>query len=844
VYVEVAVNLPPVQGTFHYHLPPELSGQVRPGHLVTVPFGSRRLQGVVIATPDQAEVPETRPVEALLDPEPVLTPAQLELARWLAQEYAAPLNECLTLMLPPGLSQQADSLYTLTDLEWQPKGRTQRRILEQLRARGPLRGRQLARALGRVEWQPVAERMVRAGVLSRSSVLQPPRVSPRTVRTVRLAVPAEQLPTQEDGLGKSGTAAPARRLQILQLLAAQQHAMEVSWVYKGAGANLSDLRFLEDLELVELGGAEVWRDPLVDVDFVPSDPPELTPDQQQAWEPIRAALEGQPGKPFLLHGVTGSGKTEIYLRAAGMALEHGRGAIVLVPEIALTPQTVRRFLARFPGRVGVIHSQLSEGERYDTWRRARTGELPLIVGPRSALFVPLPSIGLIAVDECHDESYKEHGQDPRYHAREAALSYARILGAVCVLGSATPEVVTTYRAARGELQRLSLPQRILGHRERIRAQAVRLGVEPRFRPAPGQAEYIDLPPVQVIDMRQELRAGNRSLFSRALQASLGETLQARQQAILFLNRRGTATYVFCRDCGEPLRCSRCDTPLTYHGQADRLQCHHCGNERRLPTRCPNCGSQRIRQFGAGTQRIQAEVEQLFPGARTIRWDRDTTRGKGAHADILAHFASQRSNLLIGTQMVAKGLDLPLVTLVGVISADIGLNLPDYRAAERTFQVLTQVAGRAGRGLLGGHVILQTFQPEHYAIQAAAAHDYQAFYRQELELRRSLDYPPFSRLVKFTFQHRSRETAQEAAERLASQLRALLASQQGALLASQQGAQLNEREADLIGPVPAFFMRLAGEYRWMVVLRAREPAALIPSPLPRGWVVDVDPVSLL
>jgi primosomal protein N' (replication factor Y) len=829
MYVEVAVNLPPVQCTFHYHLPPELHGQVRAGHLVTAPFGNRRVQGVVVDTPARAEVPETRPIEALLDPEPVLTPAQLALAGWMAQEYRAPLIECLTLMLPPGLSQLADSLYTLQDAAAQPKGRTQRRILEQLKTRGPLRGRQLTRALGRVEWRPAAERLLQSGAISRRPVLEPPRVSPRTVRTARLAVSSDQLPAQEDGLGRAGSGAPARRLRILQLLAAQGAPMEVGWVYKQTGGNLSDLRFLEDRDLVVLGGAEVWRDPLVDVDFVPSAPPELTPDQQAAWEPVRIALEsGGVHLPFLLHGVTGSGKTEIYLRAAGASLAMGRGAIVLVPEIALTPQTVRRFLARFPGRVGVIHSQLSEGERYDTWRRARSGELPLIVGPRSALFAPLPSVGLIAVDEAHDESYKEQGQDPRYHAREAGMAYARMLGAVCLLGSATPEVVTTYRAARGELQRLSLPQRILGHRERIRTQAIRLGVESRFRPAPGEAEYIDLPPVRVVDMRQELRAGNRSLFSRALQASLAETLQAGQQAILFLNRRGTSTYVFCRDCGEPLRCSRCDTPLTYHGQADRLQCHHCGLERRMPSRCPNCSSQRIRQFGAGTQRIQAEVERMFPAARTIRWDRDTTREKGAHAAILAHFASQRADLLIGTQMVAKGLDLPLVTLVGVISADVGLNLPDFRAAERTFQVLTQVAGRAGRGLLGGHVVLQTFQPEHYAIRAAAAHDYQAFYDQELALRRSLDYPPFRRLVKFTYQHRMQEVAQAEVERLAGLLRARLDSQQ----------------ADLIGPVPAFYARLRGEYRWMVVLRALQPATLIPEELPRGWVIDVDPVSLL
>jgi primosomal protein N' (replication factor Y) len=614
-------------------------------------------------------------------------------------------------------------------------------------------------------------------------------------------------------------------------LAPQGHPLRVSAVYSETGANSADLRFLEKRGLVSFRGLEVWRDPVAELDFVAADPPELTEDQKRVWSEIQPAIKAQVGQAFLLHGVTGSGKTEIYLRAVGEALARGTSAIVLVPEIALTPQTLRRFLARFPDNLGVLHSQLSEGERYDTWRRARSGALKVMVGPRSALFAPLANVGLIVVDESHDESYKEQGQAPRYHARQAALEYARLRSAVCILGTATPDLVTTFRSARGDLIRLSLPQRILGHREKLHQQAQRLGVESRYKPASGAAETIDLPPVRVVDMRQELRAGNRSMFSRALQRSLGQVLDNDQQAILFLNRRGTTTYVFCRDCGHVMRCSNCDSPLTFHSTRERLLCHHCGNDRRMPEKCPNCGSSRIKQFGAGTQRVQAEVEKLFPKSRTLRWDRDTTRTKGSHDAILSSFAAHEADVLIGTQMVAKGLDLPLVTLVGVVLADIGLNLPDYRSPERSFQVLSQVAGRAGRGLLGGHVVLQTYEPEHYAIQAAAEHNYDAFYEEELVMRRQLEYPPYRRLARLVFRHTSEEAAQSAAERMAGAIEARI-------------RELGVRRADLIGPVPAYFRRVRGEYRWMLVIRASDPTSLLPEDLPRGWTVDVDPVSLL
>jgi primosomal protein N' (replication factor Y) len=617
------------------------------------------------------------------------------------------------------------------------------------------------------------------------------------------------------------------------MLIQEGEPVEVQWLYAECGAKLSDLRYLEERNLISLSEAEVWRDPLESIDFVPSTPPRLTSDQANAWEVIqktvrKAATESVT--PFLLHGVTGSGKTEIYLRAVSETLTLGRRAIVLVPEIALTPQTVRRFLARFPGQVGLLHSQLSDGERYDTWRRCRAGTLGVIVGPRSALFAPLPDIGLIVVDESHDESYKEQGRSARYHTREACLSYSQIVGATCILGSSTPDIVTTFRAERGELMRVSLPQRILGHRERIGRQAARLGVRTRYEQSEGDAESIALPPVRIVDMRQELRAGNRSLFSRALQKALSEVLEANQQAILFLNRRGSSTYVFCRDCGWVSRCPRCETSLTFHQAHERLMCHYCGYTRKSPTSCPHCGGERVRHFGAGTQRIQAELETTYPDVRTLRWDWDVTRTKGAHDIILSHFANHRADVLIGTQMIAKGLDLPLVTLVGVVSADTGLNLPEYRASERTFQILTQVAGRAGRGLLGGRVILQTYQPEHFAIQAASKHDYKSFYDDELQNRRQLGYPPFRRLAKLVYRHISALEAENQAKRMRDTLH-------------HKRSKL-ETSAEITGPTPCFFRKERGQYRWQIVIRATDPTLIIPEELPEGWIVDIDPVTLL
>lgn len=818
-YYEIAVNVPRVQGTFHYHAPPELGSQLTTGHLVAVPFGRQDVQGVILQEVDKPEVPETRPVMGLFDPEPVLTSTQIALARQLADETLSSLAAIIDLMIPPGLRQQADVLYTLRPerAAINPStNQTEKMLIAALQTRGPLRGRQLDAALPHREWRGIARKLVQRGVLISQPVLPPPSVHAKQIRVARINCSLEQAEATLENLGRG--AALKRRQAVLAYLMNQTEAVNVSWIYAETSSKLDDLRYLEKRGLVTLGETETWRDPLANKDYSSTQPLSLTPDQQAIWEKICTAIHHTPPEPtvpFLLHGVTGSGKTEIYLHAIANILHAEKQAIFLVPEIALTPQTIQRVVSRFPGKVGVVHSQLSPGERYDTWRRARQGLISVIVGPRSALFTPFAKLGLIILDEFHDHSYYQ-SEPPFYHARRAAEIYAHLAGAVCVLGSATPDVISRSRE---DICYLHLPERILG-------------ISPSSKSEVDKGK--SLPPVRVVDMRHELKAGNTSMFSRPLQATLQDVLTNKQQAILFLNRRGTATFIFCRECGESLKCPRCDLPLTLHAvtfQSPSLQCHYCRYERRMPKKCPVCDSTKIRQYGAGTEKVEAELQTLFPQARTLRWDYETTRKKGAHEMILNHFANQRADILIGTQMIAKGLDLPRVTLVGIMLADVGLNLPDPLATERGFQVLTQVAGRAGRSALGGQVIMQTFQPDHYVIQAAAEHNYNGFYQQELTYRRQLGYPPFTRLARMEIRTQVSDEGEAAAEKLAAQIRA-------AIPASERSA------TEIIGPVPCFFARVGGVYRWQIILRAARPADLLHNLNLANWRVEVDPLSLL
>ncbi|MBU0490960.1 MAG: primosomal protein N' [Chloroflexi bacterium] len=638
-------------------------------------------------------------------------------------------------------------------------------------------------------------------------------------------------------------------LRVLDWL--QRGPLEVGELRGETKASLDDLNELAGRGLIAIEEREVRRDPLAGRHIPLVEPPPLTPDQAQVWHVIEQGLRspapGAQSPAYLLHGVTGSGKTEVYLRALAEVVQQGRQAIVLVPEIALTPQTVHRFAARFPGRVAVLHSGLTPGQRYDEWRRARAGAVDVVVGARSAIYAPLPNLGLVVIDEEHEWSYKQD-QTPRYHARDVALKLAELTEAIVILGSATPAVESYRRAERGQYHLLTLPQRIVARRDWANAERARYR-RPVEDGLPGPTPLTiarELPPVQVVDMRAELKAGNRSIFSRPLDAALRQVLQAGEQAILFLNRRGAATFVLCRDCGHVLRCARCEVSLTYHesggkvGDGGRtraegegeLICHHCNRRYAQPVRCPACGSPRIRYFGIGTQRVEAEVRAAYPQARVLRWDRDTARSGKTHERFLDAFARHQADILIGTQMVAKGLDLPLVTLVGVISADTALHLPDFRSTERTFQLLAQVAGRAGRSSLGGRAIVQTYSPDQYAIQAAARHDYAAFYRQEIAFRREQGYPPFGQLARLVYSHSRNERAEAEAQRMYDALHAWVRAQ-------GLGA------VTLIGPAPAYIHRLRGRYRWQIVIRAQDVhPALAGVEVGPGWSVDVDPAHLL
>ncbi len=836
VYLEVAINLPHISDTYHYHLPPELGGSVKPGSLVIVPFGSQRVQGVVLRLIETPDVTDTRPIEEVVDDKPALTPELIALAEWMADETLSSLGECIDLILPPGLSQRTDTLVHLNEeaeIDVSTLSPLEKRIVGLLTNRGDLRGRQIDASIRHVNWRGTLRKLAREGLVTTHAILPEPRVHPKTIRKVGLEISPDAVERLEKPLSRVERV-HNKRLNVLELLAKEPGLVEPSWIFARTGAKNHDLKALEKEGLIRILNVQVWRDPLEETSFVQADPPELTRDQQRVWDRIRSKMQDpqseKPPVPFLLHGVTGSGKTEIYLRAVAEALSLGKRAIVLVPEISLTPQTVKRFLARFPGRVGVVHSQLSEGERYDTWRRTRNGELSVIIGPRSALFMPLEDLGLIVVDECHHESYDQSDRSPYYRGVKTAVAFARLSGAAVLLGSATPRVTQYYQAVSGSWIYLELPKRILAHREAIAHHAERLGIELPIRPGEGLTADLGLPEVSIVDMKQELKDGNRSIFSRELHSAIQSVLDTGQQAILFLNRLGSSTYVFCRNCGHVIRCPRDDKPLTFHRSRDALLCHTCGYRRNMPKKCPVCGSDQIKQMGTGTERVEKLVNEYFPGVRTLRWDTETTRKKGAHEHILTHFSSHNADVLIGTQMLSKGLDLPLVTLVGVVLAEVGLNLPDYHAPERTFQVLTQVAGRAGRSPLGGKVVLQTYTPDDYAIQAAAQHDFTGFYSQEMAYRRDLGYPPFKKLVRLEYRHSDLEKAQNAALEMAAIIKTWITGE-------------NQR-VSMIGPAPCFFQRLYGRYRWQIVLRGDDPAGLLRDRKIPDWIIEVDPSSLL
>jgi primosomal protein N' (replication factor Y) (superfamily II helicase) len=954
--VAVRATIPGTDAVFTYRIPKRLHALTRPGQLVWAPLRRQRVQGIILdlyrqneagewilegdmpgadrpsidrlrpdpEAPGAPDAPVLRDLVDVADPEAALVPAQVRLARWLSEYYCIPLYEALALMLPPGVTQEAEPTWRATPAglaaELGALPERERAVLYFLRQRGEQTERDLLGALrgGASDLREIYAALQERGLATRGAVISSPRARPRSERMVRLLVAPPALDQAIDNLKRAPkqrailsflrthlysdsafsltteNQEPRTKNRDQRLETRDQRADEnielktlnsklltqnpglsgvegsdlpppypAAGLLAATGADLATLRALEKRGLLELTTREVRRDPLAG-DATPLDiPPQLTLAQERAWQPISAALDHESpvsgqwsvavnrsqwttdngqrttdSTQFLLHGITGSGKTELYLRAIARAMRRGRQALVLVPEIALTAQLVRRFAARFPGKLAVLHSGLSLGERYDEWRRLRRGEAMLAIGSRSAVFAPLPNLGLIIVDEEHEPSYKHDGA-PRYHARDVARQLAEITGSTIIFGSATPSVESYAAARSGHMTLITLSERV--------------GLTRDAHGLP-RSVALPLPPVKIVDMRHELQHGNRSIFSRPLQTALAGALQRGEQAILFLNRRGAAAFVMCRDCGHVIACPNCATPLVVHYDEDAgwriedgesrqpssilhpqssiLVCHSCNHRELVPALCPQCWSPRIKSFGVGTQRVVEEVAALFPEARALRWDRDSVGRKGDHERLLDRFLRHDADVLVGTQMIAKGLDLPLVSVVGIVAADTGLHLPDFRAGERTFQLLTQVAGRAGRRSAGAQVVLQTYAPEHYALQAAQEHDYKAFYDQEIAFRRQTGYPPFSRLVRLVYTSGSDERGQRAAEELASEIERLAAT-------------LDLGDWSVIGPAPAFFHQQRNRFRWHLIVRATNPAPLLEALyLPPGWALDVDPVHVL
>jgi primosomal protein N' (replication factor Y) len=809
-YAEVAVNSPIAQRrSFCYSIPSHL--KVDTGQAVWVPFGSKILQGIVLKLSEYPSVEVTKEIDGLITSSVLLSSVQVEVALWLSKYYLSPLFDAVALMLPPGFERKL-----VTFLQLLPKSvdlsllnAEQRQLVHFLEGRGKVSLRELERRFGRKKAQLVTQQLLRRCLLVKNQELEQIKVKPRLIPHLKLQVDAMEVGAEIIRLQK---ARAHKQAAVVDFLIRQPQPVPLAELRKSITFQKAVTESLKNRGLVSVVGIETRRDPLAHLRVAPTLPLDLTPSQEAAWQKIRSYLApsnlSKSPLVFLLHGVTGSGKTEIYLRALAEIVSQGKRGICLVPEISLTPQTIERFTSRFPGRVAVIHSGLSLGEQFDEWHRIKGGDCDVVIGPRSALFAPQPDLGLIVIDEEHEWTYKQSDKSPRYHARKAAIKLAELNGAVVILGSATPDVQSFYHSQHGEYRLIELKER----------------VTPRG-PSP-------LPEVEVVDLRNELKAGNRSLFSRSLFGAMAETLACHEQVLLFLNRRGTATFIQCRDCGFVFSCQHCSTALTYHSATKKLICHHCHYSCALPVACPQCLGCRLKFLGVGTQRVEEEAKHLFPKARILRWDRDVTSRRRAHEELLAKFRAHEADILIGTQMVAKGLDLPQVTLTGVISADSSLNLPDFRAGERTFQLLCQVAGRAGRGLIAGRVIIQTYSPEHYAIQAASKYDYLAFYAQEINYRRKFGYPPFSRLARLTFSHTNEIACRTETERMSRSL---------ATERDRRGIS----DFRLIGPVPAFVPRIRGHYQWQILLCGATLADFLSDIIfPQGWVVDIDPVGVV
>lgn len=783
MYAQVIIdaNHAEVDRVFDYRVPAQWEEAICVGLRVMVPFGQRntKREGYVIALTETTEVPAGKIkeiVEILDEGRPILTPPILELAKWMKKEYFCTLNQCLQAVMPAGIRTKSVWYVELTEqtAELSEKEQQVADVLTEQGGAAPLR--ELEQVFGnRTEYILrclQGKKVVRLRQKTTRSTYK------KEKRYVSLTENEELLAEVKEKAEKDKRL--AGQLRVFSAICPGK-SISVEELKEKASVTDSPIHTLLQKGILVEQRRQEKRDVFQLEDYTPTQPFYPTPEQAQALALLRAEEQKEQKRPILLHGVTGSGKTEIYMQLIEHVIMEGKQAIVLVPEISLTPQIMERFISRFGKRVSVTHSRLSLGERLDQWRKARDGEISIIIGPRSALFMPFSNLGVIVMDECHESSYISD-VTPKYHTREVARKLSELTGALLVMGSATPDIDSYHRAVTGEFLLLQLKERTKGSR---------------------------LPEVFVTDMRKELEDGNRSAFGLPLQQAIRENLEKGQQTMLFLNRRGYSTFVSCRKCGEVLTCPSCNVSYTYHASDKALVCHYCGKEVPVPKTCPSCGSHYIRYFGTGTQKIEEETRRLFPEASVLRMDADTTTGKNGHARILELFGKGKADILIGTQMIAKGHDFPNVTLVGILAADLSLNLGTYQAAENCFQLITQAAGRAGRGELPGQVFIQTYQPENHAIRMAAAQDYEGFYQEEILLRQAMEYPPFSHIFSVLITGEMEQEVILAAQRL--------------------GAFMNhyaERAGcTVVGPAPAPLPKFRGEFRWQIFAKGTDAERL-------------------
>jgi primosomal protein N' (replication factor Y) len=787
-----------VDKSFTYLLPPELQSIAVPGMRALVPFGRKYATGIIVGLSTTTDVRGIKPIKDILDARPSLSPELLGLCRWIAEYYFAPLGEVIKAALPQGFAsskRRAWTQITADALEALNSPRTQRRytLLHVLRDRGPMLAADLAKAAGIKNIHTILSELERDGLLSTEEVLPRPRQSVKTRPFVIVSsLNRDRLTQALEALPSRKRKARALLQSLLDIAQSPKDDIAVADLLKMSGTTSAGLKEFILTGLVQVEAREVNRAQ----DFGTEDQTlriSLNENQRAILATLVGAIDNAETQPFLLHGVTGSGKTQVYIEAIRHCLDRKKSAIVLVPEISLTPQIVRRFKSHFGDDVAVVHSRMSTGERYDVWRLAARGTYKVVIGPRSAIFAPLENVGLIIVDEEHESSYKQYDSSPRYNARDIAIVRGLHAKATVVLGSATPSAESYHNASTGKFTLLSMPHRI----DRVPMPQVRIVdmTEERKR------AYAALRESLLPEQRAKLKEFKQSSISDLLRGEIALRLEKKEGVILLQNRRGFAPFVECQDCGYAEQCDNCSITLTYHLAQKHLRCHYCGLVRQPHQQCPQCGGSGMQLRGIGTQRVEQELAALFPDAKILRMDLDTTTRKGAHDRILKKFGEGGADILLGTQMVAKGLDFPRVTLVGVISADTQMLLPDFRASERTFQLLTQVAGRAGRSILGGEVVIQTHQPQHHTLVHVVDHDIVKFYDEELEERRALDYPPFSRLALIEMRGEKEATVQKEATRFAGLLR-------------KAGTHFA-----ILGPTPAVIAKISNAYRWHIILKS-------------------------